>query len=127
MSTIMLRNAMMIAMVMALLTVSGVAFYFYQRTSGSESEPQVTVDADEDTAIIQKVGRLILLPEERPTVATVSNPEQLKDQPFFAHAKAGDKVLVYSIAKKVYLYDPVGNIIVNVAPLTIETTASTTP
>ena len=127
MSTIMLRNAMMIAMVMALLTVSGVAFYFYQRAGGSESEPQVTVDADEDTAIIQKVGRLILLPEERPTVATVSNPEQLKDQPFFAHAKAGDKVLVYSIAKKVYLYDPVGNIIVNVAPLTIETTASTTP
>ena len=127
MSTIMLRNAMMIAMVIALLTVSGVAFYFYREANKSESEPHAAVALGEDTAIIQKVGRLILLPEERPTVATVSNPENLKDQPFFAHAKAGDKVLVYSIAKKVYLYDPVGNIIVNVAPLTIETTASTTP
>ena len=60
-------------------------------------------------------------------MATVSNPERLRDQPFFAQAKAGDKVLVYSIAKKVYLYDPANDIIVNVAPLDIETTAPTTP
>jgi len=106
------RNLLMIPMALALLMASGAAFYFYREANRSESEPRTAI---------------ILLPDEVPTVATVQNPEKLKDQPFFAQAKAGDKVLVYSIAKKVYLYDPVNNIIVNVAPLSIETTAPATP
>jgi len=120
------RNALMTMMVLALLIVSGVAFYFYREANRSDSELHAAVAPEEVTAITLKVGKLILLPDEIPTVATVQNPEKLKDQPFFAHAKAGDKVLVYSVAKKVYLYDPVNNIIVNVAPLNIEMPASPT-
>jgi len=121
------RNLLMIPMALALLMASGAAFYFYREANRSESEPRTAIAPEEVTAIVLKVGKLILLPDEVPTVATVQNPEKLKDQPFFAQAKAGDKVLVYSIAKKVYLYDPVNNIIVNVAPLSIETTAPATP
>ena len=121
------RNMLMIPMALALLIASGAAFYFYQQANRLESESRTAVAPEEDAAIVLKAGKLILLPEEVPTVATVSNPERLRDQPFFAQAKAGDKVLVYSIAKKVYLYDPANDIIVNVAPLDIETTAPTTP
>ena len=54
--------------------------------------------------LVEKVNELILLPDgEVPTVATVSDPEQLKDQPFFAHAEVGYKVLLYTQAKKAIL------------------------
>ncbi len=111
-------------MVLALLLTAGAAFYFYQQLK--EAKPDTTaVAAPEDVAkIVAKVGKLILLPEgEVPSVATVSNPEKLRDQPFFAHAREGDQVLVYTTARRVYLYDPVDNILVNVAPLSVEASA----
>ena len=52
-------------------------------------------------------------------MATVSDLEKLKDQPFFAKAKIGDKVLIYTDAKKAILYDPVNDKIVEVAPINI--------
>ena len=63
---------------------------------------------------------MIVLPEDEiPTVATVSDPEKLKEQPFFSDAKKGDKVLIYANAKKAILYDPMANKIVTVAPINI--------
>ena len=70
--------------------------------------------------IIARVGQLLVLPEgEIPTLATVTDPEKLKDQSFFVHAKIGDKVLIYTNAKKAILYSPAANKIVEVAPLNI--------
>ena len=101
-----------------LVVVSGVVFYFYQQRNVPQSDTKQQAEA----ALIARVGKLVLLPEgETPTIATVSNPERLRDQPFFARAKEGDKVLVYTLARKVYLYDPVNNLILNVAPLNVET------
>lgn len=70
--------------------------------------------------IVASVGRLMVLPmDEEPTVATVASPEQLKDQPFFAQAKQGDKVLIYTKARRAILYDPVAHKIIDIAPLSI--------
>lgn len=75
----------------------------------------------EINTLIERVGKLIVLPQgEEPTVATVSDPEKLKDQVFFANAKVGDKVLIYTKARKAYLYDPEGDILLEVAPITAE-------
>jgi hypothetical protein len=64
------------------------------------------------------VGLLIVLPKnETPTIATVSDPSVLKNQAFFVDAKKGDKVLIYTNAKKAILYDPVIKKIINVAPV----------
>lgn len=68
--------------------------------------------------IVKKVGRLVILPEnETPTLATVSDPDKLKDQPFFANAKTGFKVLFYTQAKKAILYDPDKDRVVEIAPI----------
>ena len=73
---------------------------------------------------MNRVGKLIVLPEgEQPTVATVSDAESLREQPFFAQAKNGYKVLIYTNARKAILYDPLSNKIVDVAPLNIGETA----
>ena len=73
---------------------------------------------EEVKKVVAQVGKLILLPEgETPTIATVSDPSALKNQAFFADAKKGDKVLIYTNAKKAILYDPVIKKIINVAPV----------
>jgi hypothetical protein len=52
-------------------------------------------------------------------VATVSDPEKLKEQPFFTQAKKGDKLLIYAKARKAILYDPAINKIIEVSTLNI--------
>ncbi|MEK7602477.1 MAG: hypothetical protein AAB472_03255 [Patescibacteria group bacterium] len=105
-----------------LILVTGVAYYFYTRASSDTD----TNSAEETTALIAEVGKLIVLPQgEVPTVATVSDPEHLKNQPFFANAKIGDKVLLYATARKAYLYDPVVKKLIEVAPLNVGATTET--
>ncbi len=96
------------------IAASGTAYYFYQRIP---KEPSAQTEVK---ALVAQVGQLIVLPQgEDPTVATVVDPEKLKDQPFFANAKKGNKVLIYTNEKKAILYDPESNKIVEVAPVNI--------
>lgn len=95
------------------------AFYFYTQLNQLKTDPQKAVQK-ESRDLITKVGKLIVLPEgEEPTVATVTDTELLKDQPFFVNAKTGDKVLIYTNARKAILYSPESDKIVEVAPVNI--------
>jgi len=92
--------------------------YFYKQSMRMKN-PDI-VAQNEAKALAEKVGKLIVLPtDEVPTIATVSDPEALKSQIFFTDAKKGDKVLIYTNAKKAVLYDPVLNKVVTIAPLNI--------
>lgn len=107
------------------------AGYFYSELRMLRKNPQAVAQS-ESLALVAKVGRLVVLPAgETPTVATVSDPTALKDQPFFASAEQGDKVLIYAQAKKAILYSVRLNKILEVAPLNIGTqkpvTAPVTP
>lgn len=105
------------------------ALYYYTKynelsKNAAQEEPP---PRDETKALIERVGRLLVLPEgEQPTIATVTDPERLKDQPFFAKAKQGFKVLIFTNSKKAILYDPELDKIVEVAPLNIGSTAGVT-
>lgn len=97
----------------------GAAYYFYGQAKTLKENPQ-KIAQSEVAAVITQVGSLIVLPEgESPTVATVSDAERLRGQPFFANAKNGDRVLIYTTARKAILYNPEQNKIVEVAPLNI--------
>lgn len=105
--------------VVFILGASGTAYYFWKKAKQDvivvdHTNPEKT----EVDQLVAQVSKLLLLPEgETPTVATVSNPESLRGQSFFAHAKIGDKVLIYTKARKVILYDPIHNRIIDIAPL----------
>ena len=127
------RSGFPLGPVIAMLVVAtlGVGLYFYvfrgpNTSASSEHGTLSNKPADEQAAkegadVIAAVGRLIVLPEgEVPTLATVSDPEKLKDQAFFAHAKAGYKVLIYTKARKAFLYDPSQDKLIEVAPITTE-------
>jgi len=72
----------------------------------------------ENAALVAEVRALMVLPDEQPTIATVTDLEKLKGQSFFDHAQVGFKVFVFTAAKKAVLYDPTAHKIVEVAPLT---------
>ena len=96
------------------------------------SKGQAQVQAETDT-LVSEVGKLIALPsDEKPTIATVSDVEKVKEQAFFKNAKNGDKVLIYTNAKKAILYRPDEKRIIEVGAVNInqqapDTSTSPTP
>lgn len=90
----------------------------YRKLSNAQN-PDKKVKEEVDKTLSQ-VGKLMVLPTgEIPTVANVTDPSKLKDQPFFANAKEGDKVLIYEQSRKAILYSPSLNKIIEVSPINL--------
>ncbi len=120
-NTLMSTSQKTLAGVVAVVVLASLsaAFYFHSQFNQLKADPQKAVQA-ESKDLIARVGNLIVLPEgEEPTIATVTDTELLKSQPFFANAKKGDKVLIYTNARKAILYSPESDKIVEVAPVNI--------
>jgi len=101
--------------------------YFYSQIRSLKKNPNVAAQQEVDS-LVSKISKMIVLPtDETPTVATVSDPTALKDQPFFSQAQKGDKVLIYAQAKKAILYSVALGKIIDVAPLNIGAAKSVTP
>lgn len=97
-------------------------FFFNKKTSFVNKKDEIKTEAK---ILADRVGEHMFLPvDEVPTIATVSDPESLTDQSFFENAKKGDKVLIYSNAKKAILYDPSADKIITIAPLNIDDSKS---
>jgi len=98
------------------------ALYFYNKNRQAEKllkDPN-TANQQVINEVVKKVGRHILLPTgEQPTLASITDVNKVKGQPFFANAQNGDKVLVYTQARKAFLYRPDKDIIIEVAPLNV--------
>ena len=103
------------------LAVGGVygSYYFYSKYQTLKNNPNVEA-AKETERLVSALGKLIELPKgEIPTIATISDKEKLKDQPFFKGAENGDKLFAYNTAMIAILYRPSSNKIINVAPISI--------
>ncbi len=107
--------------VAVLLGVVGTAFVVQKKPEVlglSKGTAQLQAEVD---ALVKKVGALIELPKnEKPTVATVTDIDKVKDQPFFKNAKNGDKVLIYTNARKAILYRPSEDRIIEVGAVNID-------
>lgn len=105
-----------------LLIASVPSIYFYrqnQRAQERLKNPSIFAE-EEAKQLVATVSTIIDLPaDETPTIATVTDSEKLKDQPFFARSQQGDKVLIYSKSLKAILYRPSTNKIIEVAPVNI--------
>lgn len=118
-----LRQKKLIFILIVVIILAGVGIYYflqYQKTQELLKDP-TKASVVENQALVDKIGKLILLPGEEPRIATVSDKTQLSGQSFFNNAENGDKVLIYSQAKKAILYRPSINKIVEVSSVSIET------
>ncbi len=92
--------------------------YFYYQLKNIKSNTSINNKQDEIKSLIDRVSRLYLVPKgEEPTIATVSDPEVLKDQSFFTLSEKGDKVLIFKNAGRAILYRPSIDRIIEVAPI----------
>lgn len=104
------------------LGVVGAGYYYIGYKSLMKQVPNEQEQAKkvEDKTFLDKVKAIYELPTgEEPTIATVVDREKLKDQPFFSKVLNGDKLLIYSSAKRVILYRPDSNKVIDVMPINV--------
>ena len=124
------RERVIVFLIVVVLIITGSFVYYKNQKAKSQSSQVLSLTEQreqENRKLIEKVGKLILLPtNEQPTIATITDKSQLSTQPFFNNAVDGDKVLVYANAKKAILYRPSTDKIIEVAPVNI-TSPSVSP
>ncbi len=119
-----LTKNIIVVLVVVAIGSSASGYYFYDQYQTLKANPQAITDK-ENKDLVARLGMLMVLPDnEQPTIATVADPSKLKDQPFFTNAKAGDRVFIYTNARKAILYDETANKIVEVAPINIGNNSS---
>jgi hypothetical protein len=111
---------------LSVLSVAGFSWAFinFQKTQKqleelSDIEGQKKVAQKEVKAVTESLSELILLPEEEePIVATVKEAETLrKKEAFYKNVQEGDKVVIFSQARKAMIYRPKENRLINVGPI----------
>lgn len=105
--------------ILLLILISIPSLYFYSQYKKTQEllfNPSLAA-REEVKTLKTAVSKLMIIPDEDPIIVTVTDKERLKDQPFFAQAKNGDKVLIFQNARKAILFDPVSNKIIEVGPL----------
>lgn len=111
---------LVIALGVVVVILGIAAFYFYNQYQNIKKNPNAVAQQETD-ALVGQISKLIDLPkDETPTVATVLDKEKLKDQPFFNNAQNGDKILIYTKAKKAIVFRPKDNKLINVGPIAID-------
>lgn len=116
------KIALFIVGILFLVLTTAPSVYFYKQYKDSQQKLANPAEAakEEVAKIIASIGKLMVLPsDEEPTVATVADRDKLKDQLFFTNAQNGDKVVIYTKAKKAILYRPTTNKIIEVAPVNL--------
>jgi hypothetical protein len=110
-----------------IIGLSGVCYYYYSQYNLLKNSPD-EVTKIENKKLTDQVEKLIILPSgEIPVVQTIIDKNKLKDQAFFANAENGDKMLIYSLAKKAILYRPSAKKIVEIfTNITINNPSPTT-
>ena len=120
------KSFLLIVILVLFVAAAATAGYFYWKYQKAQETIQNPNQAaqQETESLINEMSKIIDLPKAdikngEPTLATVLDKGKLKDQPFFTNAENGDKVLIYTKAKKAFLYRPSTNKVINVAPVSI--------
>jgi hypothetical protein len=106
-----------VSIFLALVISSSYFYNKYKKTELLLNNPTLAAK-EEVAALTSKISLVMELPKkEEPVLVTVLDTTKLKGQQFFANAKNGDKVLIYSKSNKAILYRPSTNKIIEVAPV----------
>ncbi len=113
------RKLVRAVILLAVIALIGIGGYF---AYGAFFVHSTAANANDVSSLVAKVSAHMMLPDEVPTLAVVSDLTKLKGQRFFEHAHEGDVVLMYPKAQEAILYSPALDRIIQVAPITNDTT-----
>ncbi|GHU06699.1 hypothetical protein FACS189431_0010 [Alphaproteobacteria bacterium] len=107
------------AVVVIVIAVMATILILQRNEINNLSDPSTSSKAAEKeaAALRDRVAKLMQVPDETPTLATVQDAEKLAGQEFFKDAKTGDKVLIFTNAKKAIIYRESDNKIINSGPI----------
>jgi len=71
----------------------------------------------EEQAVVDKISKLLRLPNETPIFMTVFNEKDFQNNDLFRTVKTGDKILVYLNSKQAIIYRPSTNQVIEVLPV----------
>ncbi len=111
----------LLILVILLSLGAGYIFIQYQKSQDQVRKLSNVQAKEEAKSLLSNVGKLIELPTgEEPTIATVTDKDKLSDQPFFQRAQNGDKVIIYTQDKRVILFRPSLNKVIDITPITTD-------
>jgi len=105
-------------LILLTLVFARTSYFFYQQASDLRSS-DIEISQGEIDGLLAQLSRIMVLPDEEPTIATVSDTSVLQGQPFFQHAEKGDRVFIFSESGKAVLYREKDKKIVEIAPINI--------
>jgi hypothetical protein len=100
------RNYLRWLLIIVLIIAAAYGGYAYSNRQSEKNNPNLVADR-EISEVVSKVAKLMELPkDEKPAMITVIDKSKLGNEAFFAEAQNGDRVLVYGVARKVIIYRP---------------------
>jgi hypothetical protein len=81
------------------LGVCGYLYFAYQKAVSKNP-------AEEKRRIITQVSKLVVLPQEDPTIATVRDGQKLASKLLSKKTDKGDRLLIYNKARRIVVYRP---------------------
>jgi len=107
--------------ILIIIGLSASSFFFYTKFRQEQNKnPQ-----NEISNITSAISKHMVLPNEVPTIATVTNKDELQKNALFNNAEVGDKVLIFVQSKKAIVYRPSTKKIIETLP--IQTTDNKVP
>ena len=101
--------------VVQLVSLNNQAKQLEQQVAGQSTEQAVANVDLEAKELASKISAYLDLPDETPTVATVTDVSKVKGQAFFARAENNDKVLLFEQSGRAVLYRPSTNKVIEFA------------
>jgi anaerobic C4-dicarboxylate transporter len=110
------RSLWLWIIIAAIVVIVGIGGYAYGKAQAKKLSVKnnANIAADREIqAVVAKVGALMELPkDEQPAMITIIDKSKLANEDFFVDAQTGDQVLVYGLARKVIIYRPETNKII---------------
>ena len=106
----------------SIILVLALAFLLGSIYKSEQAKHEKEVES-ENTLMLEKISKLLNVPEEKPIVSTVNSNEDFANAPNFKSAEKGDKLFFWVSANQAILYRPSTNQVLDVAPVraTVET------
>lgn len=122
------RFTRIILWVLVVVLAGALGYTLWVNRSLRNPETQTKLAEQASQEIIDSVARLIVVPEDKPTVATITDVEKLRESnsEFYKAARNGDTLLIYQTQAIIYRKEE--NKVIAVAPVVVNpgTPATTT-
>ncbi len=110
-----------------IIIIAVLGYAIFKKFNPTILTPEGQLSDKEIKSLINKVSKLINVPEETPVIATIIKAEELiAEQKFYVGSKDGDYLIVFPTAQKALIYREKEDKLINVGPIIIDQPATTT-